>query len=110
MRFADIPALQHPSFQFRHGSAKLVDPVAKVAEFKPHQAMESENLEYDYLIAATGLRRAWPSVPQALTRTEYLDEVRPHIEKVCKAGDGVAVIGGGEWYRCRRSWSDNTYT
>lgn len=70
---------------------------AKTALFVPHLARAPESLEYDYLVAATGLRRTWPSVPQSLTKAQYLDEVQSHIEKVGKARHGVAVIGGGQY-------------
>lgn len=96
VKFAEIKALQHPQFRIKHGSVTDVDPEAKVAQIRLHGSLQTEDLEYDYLIAATGLRRAWPSVPQALTRKSYLDEIRPHIASVSKAEHGVAVIGGGE--------------
>lgn len=95
VRFADIPALQLSHFRFLHGSVKSVDLERKTARYTPHGTTVTEALEYDYLVAATGLRRDWPSVPQARTREEYLEEARPHIEKVGRAEHGVAVIGGG---------------
>ena len=96
VRFDDIAALKHPQFRVMQGSIKSVDPETQVAKVMSHHTKETTELEYDYLVAATGLRRASPSVPQELTREKYLKEVRPQIEKVGKAQDGVAVIGGGE--------------
>ena len=97
VKFDDIAALQHPQFRCILGSVKSVDLQRKVARTAPHQKTETKELEYDFLIAATGLRRTSPSVPLDLTREKYLEEVRPHIERVSKAEHGVAVIGGGEW-------------
>jgi NADPH-dependent 2,4-dienoyl-CoA reductase/sulfur reductase-like enzyme len=56
----------------------------------------SLGLQYDFLVAATGLRRVWPVVPQAKSREAYLSEAAEHIEAVRKAKDGVVVIGGGK--------------
>ena len=106
MRFDDIAALQKPQFRFLHGAVKGVDLEAKVARYTRHGSSETEIVEYDYLVAATGLRRAWPSIPQALTREEYLGEVRPHVEKIGHAEHGVAVIGGGERLHILRRWTE----
>lgn len=95
VKFDDIAALQHEHFRFLHGSVKNLNLVAKVARYTPPWAVEPEAVEYDYLVAATGLQRTWPSVPESLTKEEYLEEVRPHIAKVGNAKHGVAVIGGG---------------
>lgn len=94
MKFDDILALQHPHFRCIQGSVKKVDLERKAAEVTIHETGTTE-LEYDFLIAATGLRRTSPSVPLELTREKYLDEVRRHIEKVSTVKHGVAVIGGG---------------
>lgn len=51
--------------------------------------------DYDYLIAATGLRRVWPTVPQAVDRESYLDEAHGHIDLVRCAEHGIVVVGGG---------------
>ena len=62
------------------------------------QAVDSKlasTLTYDFLVAATGLRRVWPVVPQSLGRKQYLIEVEEHIHNVANARDGVVVVGGG---------------
>ncbi len=51
--------------------------------------------EYDYFVAASGLRRVWPVVPQSLTRKQYLIEASEHIHTVSNAREGVIVVGGG---------------
>lgn len=43
---------------------------------------------------ATGLRRAWPVVPQALRRKQYLPEAGAHIAAAQRARH-VVVVGGG---------------
>ena len=65
---------------------------ASITLHNPGSAIEHK---YDYLIAATGLRRVWPTVPQSLTRDEYLNEGRGHIDLVRGAEHGIVVIGGG---------------
>ena len=50
---------------------------------------------YDYLIAATGLRRPFPVQPQAQSRKAFLLEAGEHIHSVENATDGVVVVGGG---------------
>lgn len=43
---------------------------------------------------ATGLRRAWPVVPQSLRRKQYLPEAGAHIA-AARASRHVVVVGGG---------------
>lgn len=51
--------------------------------------------EYDFFVAATGLRRAFPVVPQSLTRKQYLVEAENQIKACDNAKHGVVVVGGG---------------
>lgn len=95
-KFQEIPALQHPQFRIKQGSALQVDLQAKTTCIRSPQGSHTEELGYNYLVAATGLRRAWPSVPQTLTKDAYLQEIRPHVKIVAQADQGVAVIGGGK--------------
>lgn len=57
---------------------------------------EERVLSYDYLIAATGLRRPFPVQSQAQTRKAFLLEAGEHIHSVQNATAGVVVVGGGE--------------
>jgi len=91
--FRDIPALK--DIHFIQGSVKNVDCDKKQAVVTESETGSSLGLEYDFLVAATGLRRVWPVVPQAKSRQAYLSEAAEHIEAVRKARDGVVVIGGG---------------
>lgn len=95
VRFADIPGLQHPAIKVVHGSITKVDPDARTATITASGSAESFQHEYDYLVAASGLRRVWPVVPQQLTREGYLKEAEGHIKVVKHAENGVVVIGGG---------------
>ena len=95
-KFADIPALQTPQVRCVQGSCTAVDPQRKQATIRETGTDRQFELAYDYLIAASGLRRVWPTVPQALRREEYLSEVTAHIQRTENAQDGVVVIGGGK--------------
>lgn len=56
---------------------------------------EGLQFPYDYFIAATGLRRARPSVPQSLSKAEYLQETGKHIAALEGSRDPVVIVGGG---------------
>ena len=72
-----------------------VDPESKTARIKDTKTGTEYEESYDYLIAASGLRRSWPAVPQSLTREKFLAESGAHIKAVKSASEGVVVIGGG---------------
>lgn len=94
-RYEDISALQTPAVQFIQGSVKYVDCQGKKATIIENWNEEKLTVCYDYMIAATGLRRAWPTVPRALRRKEYLLEMATHVHATESATD-IIVIGGGE--------------
>lgn len=77
------------------GSVTSVDPASRTATVVDHATGLAATHEYDYFVAATGLRRVWPVVPQALGRKQYLIEAGEHIHTVANARDGVVVVGGG---------------
>ena len=95
-RFADIPALKAPNMEFVRGSVTSVDAEQKVAEILDLQSQKTRGEQYDYLIAASGLRRVFPTVPQSLCRDEYLHETKTHKDNVENAQEGVVIVGGGE--------------
>ncbi|KAL2268225.1 hypothetical protein VTJ83DRAFT_3071 [Remersonia thermophila] len=96
IKYADIPALRAPNLRVLHGSFKSVDPERKVATYVPHGSTDAPlGLLYDYFVAATGLRRAWPVVPQSLRRKQYLFEMGDHTRAMASARHGVLVVGGG---------------
>lgn len=77
---------------------KSVDPERKVATYLANGSLEAPTeLHYDYFVAASGLRRAWPVVPQSLRKKQYLFETADHIHAATTARHGVVVVGGGEF-------------
>ncbi|CAK3923165.1 related to pyridine nucleotide-disulphide oxidoreductase AMID-like [Lecanosticta acicola] len=95
VRFEDVPALQHRNVRWTQGSVIKLDADRRVAHVKHSASGELVEYAYDYFVAATGLRRQYPIVPQTLTRKCYLAETGDHIETVKGASEGVVVIGGG---------------
>lgn len=95
VKFADIPALEHPSINFVVGSVTAVDPAAKTATTIDAVTKEATVHAYDYFFCGTGLRRVWPTVPQSLTKKQYLIEAEEQIHTVTNARHGVVVVGGG---------------
>ncbi|KAH6847095.1 pyridine nucleotide-disulfide oxidoreductase-like protein [Chaetomium sp. MPI-CAGE-AT-0009] len=96
VKYDDIPGLRSPNLRVLHGSVKSVDPERKVATYLAHGSTEEpEELQYDYFVAASGLRRVWPVVPQALRRKQYLFEAGDHIRAATAARHGVVIVGGG---------------
>ncbi|PYH49417.1 putative pyridine nucleotide-disulfide oxidoreductase AMID-like [Aspergillus saccharolyticus JOP 1030-1] len=94
-KFVDIPALKTPDVKFIRGSVHSVDCQHKVAQILDLQTRRSIEEKYDFLIAASGLRRAFPTVPQSLEREEFLQETRQNVAAIQNAEEGVVVIGGG---------------
>lgn len=95
VKFEHVAALKHPSIKIIQGTVSLVDCGEKVAQITRSDSVEC-SIQYDFFLAASGLRRVWPTVPQSLTRKDYLHECQAHIDSVKEAKEGVAVIGGGE--------------
>ncbi|KAI6783662.1 uncharacterized protein J7T54_005691 [Emericellopsis cladophorae] len=95
VKFSDVPSLDHPSIKVLQGSVTHVDCETKKATVVDHASKEAAMYEYDYFIAASGLRRVWPVAPRALTRKQYLIEASELIHTVDNAKDGVVVVGGG---------------
>ncbi|KAK8076686.1 pyridine nucleotide-disulfide oxidoreductase-like protein [Apiospora phragmitis] len=98
--FADVKILQRPDVRFVHGRVQKVDPATRTATILGNPASEQpsteeEKITYDYFVAATGLRRVWPVVPQSLTRKTYLHEAGRHIDAVRGSAHPVLVVGGG---------------
>lgn len=103
MRYSDVPALQPEnvpagsSIRVVQGSVSSIDPEAKVATVTStaSDAGEKSTYPYDFFVAATGLRRVWPVVPQSTSRKAYLAEAAAHIDAVSRGRHGVVVVGGG---------------
>nr|WIL77448.1 ccp10 [Clonostachys rosea] len=96
VRYQDIPALQnYTNIKVLQGSVSSVDPENKTATIVDNATKLPSSHSYDYFVAATGLRRVFPVVPQSLTRKQYLLEAEEQIYSVQNAKDGVVVVGGG---------------
>lgn len=95
VRYEDMAALKTPKITMIQGKATKVDMSSKRATVLETSTQAPRDLAYDYLVVATGLRRAWPVVPQSLFRKQYLYEAGAHIAAVSDAPDGVVVVGGG---------------
>jgi NADH dehydrogenase FAD-containing subunit len=95
VKYDEIIALQAPNIHVIQGSMRTVDPESKTVVVAPHGTTETTELPYDYFVAATGLRRVWPVVPQSLRRKQYLFETGDHIRNVTNARHDIAVVGGG---------------
>ncbi|KAK2003544.1 FAD/NAD(P)-binding domain-containing protein [Colletotrichum falcatum] len=95
VKFDDIPALKRPNVCFVQGSVSKVDTATKTATVLDHATQQPRHFSYDFLIAASGLRRVFPVVPQSLTRKQFLLESEEQIRSVQDAPDGVVVVGGG---------------
>ncbi|KAL2258369.1 hypothetical protein VTK26DRAFT_8344 [Humicola hyalothermophila] len=95
VKYDEIAALRAPNIRVLQGSVKAVDPSRKVATFAAHGGTQTEDLQYDYLVAASGLRRVWPVVPQSLRRKQYLFEAGDHIRAMTAGRHGAVIVGGG---------------
>src|SRR5690606_22274580 len=83
-----------PGVKFIQGSVKSVDPDNKTAKITTSSG-KTQEISYDHVVVATGLRRVWPTVPSETTKTGFLDQCHAHLDQVEKADKGVVVIGGG---------------
>lgn len=95
VKYTDIPALQAPEIRIIRGTAAEVDAGKKTCVIRRADTKECVEESYDYLVAASGLRRTWPSAPRSLTREEFLVEAGRQVEHAKDAREGVVVIGGG---------------
>ena len=96
VEFKNIKVLQRPNVHFIQGRMSKVDLETKTALVAERDSQTPRELKYDFFIAATGLRRPWPVVPQSLTRKEYLLETSKHIDSVSNSTAPVLVVGGGQ--------------
>ncbi|KAH9990471.1 FAD/NAD(P)-binding domain-containing protein [Xylariaceae sp. FL0662B] len=95
VEFKDVKVLQRPNVRFIHGTLDKVDCENKTATIVEHGSQTAQTENYDFFIAATGLRRVWPVVPQSLHRKDYLTEVSKHVDAVENSKAPILVVGGG---------------
>lgn len=96
-RFHEINALK--TIKKVQGSCKTVDFGERRALIETRDG--TVDIEYDFFVAASGLRRVWPVVPQSTFKEKYLEEAQGQIHALENAG-GVVVVGGGrsfEWFK-----------
>ncbi|KAL1627092.1 hypothetical protein SLS54_002631 [Diplodia seriata] len=75
-KFEDVAALRAPGVRHLHGRVVSVDCAKKSAVVAKAASGEQIEEPYDFLIVGSGLRRAWPVVPQSLDKASYLAEDR----------------------------------
>jgi NADH dehydrogenase FAD-containing subunit len=95
VEYKDVKILQRPDVEFVHGSVVSIDPAAKTATIRENADQHERTDEYDFFVSATGFRRAFPVVPQALSKKAWLIEANRHIDAVTAYSDPVLVVGGG---------------
>ncbi|KAI0405668.1 hypothetical protein F4802DRAFT_166584 [Xylaria palmicola] len=95
VEYKHVKRLQRPNVTFVQGTLTNVDCENKTATITARGAQKTRVESYDFFVAATGLQRVWPVVPQALTRVDYLAEVGAHCDRVLNSTAPVLVVGGG---------------
>lgn len=88
--------LQRPNVRFIHGTVNKIDCDNKAATILEQPNQEERAEAYDFFVAATGLRRVWPVVPQSARREDYLEEAHRHINAVANSTAPVLIVGGGK--------------
>lgn len=81
--------------QFVQGTATELDMAAKVLKYsQPTSETQERELDYDYLVIATGIRRGWPVVPRVIQKSENLKEVEK-LEQELSRYSKIVLVGGG---------------
>ncbi|KAJ8126754.1 hypothetical protein O1611_g6884 [Lasiodiplodia mahajangana] len=95
VEYKHVKVLQRPNVTFVQGTITNVDCENKTATISERKTQKTRVESYDFFVAATGLRRVWPVVPQALTKEAYLAEVGAHADRVLNSTAPILVVGGG---------------
>lgn len=80
---------------FLHGSASELDLETKTLSFTKPNGSAKEQLEYDFLVVASGMSRGWPVVPKSLDYETYMKDTEGFEQELSPASR-IAVIGGGK--------------
>lgn len=81
--------------EFIHGSAIALDMESKILTVSPaNSPAEMQNLSYDFLIIASGMRRKWPVVPRAFDYDSYIRDVEDW-ERELRQCNRIVLVGGG---------------
>jgi NADH dehydrogenase FAD-containing subunit len=87
--------LKRGDIKFVQASVTSISSVSQTMKYQDAGG-NSQNLDYDYIIISSGLRRPWPVVPRSSKMISYLKEASAFTEKIAGAGKlGVVVVGGG---------------
>ncbi|KAG4291706.1 hypothetical protein FPRO06_12959 [Fusarium proliferatum] len=95
VKYQDIPEMHGPLIKHIQGAVTEVDCVKKKAVIVDEATKTRMIQSYDILVAASGLRRAWPIAPRAKTKQEFLSHIVQHTESFEDASRGVVIVGGG---------------
>lgn len=94
-KYGDIPYLADVAVI--HGRVDSVDPERRELVYSAAAAGCEKPLTigYDYLVCATGIKRAWPVQPRAATKEDYLRDVESLVGELVDGRDRIVVVGGG---------------
>jgi len=92
---------------FVQGTATALDMQAKVLSYATQDAKREvsvvQQISYDYLVLATGMKRGAPALPQALHRDQYLADVEAYENELSQYSK-ILLVGGGEFSGFDRVW------
>lgn len=94
-KYADIPYLKDVTVV--HGRVENVDPERKEVVYTMASSGSEKpmTMSYDYLVCATGLKRAWPVQPRATTKEDFLKDVKSLVGELVDGTERIVVVGGG---------------
>jgi len=94
-KYDDIPYLADVAVV--HGRVDSVDPERRKLVYSAAAAGCEKLLTigYDYLICATGIKRAWPVQPRATNKEDFLRDVERLVRELVDGHDRIVVVGGG---------------
>lgn len=87
MHFSEFSELVHGNVSIIQGVVANVSMETKTISYHSKDSNSTgthglHHLDYDYLVVATGLRRAWPVVPRATEKQQYEHDAREFIAKL----------------------------
>jgi len=95
VKYQDIPEMHGSFIKHIQGAVTEVDCVEKIAVIVDGATKTRMVQSYDILVAASGLRRAWPIAPQAKTKEEFRSHIVQYTSSFGDASLGVVIVGGG---------------
>ena len=94
--FDEIPSLRDYGVNVLRGRASSLNPANKILRYKESLSGPEREVEYDYLVAATGLKREWPVVPRELGKKGYILDAKRFVKGLEEVEGSIVVVGGGE--------------